>query len=58
MSDYDRIATAIQYIQQNVYKQPGLDEIAAHVQLSSYHFQRLFSRWTGISPSEHRAALS
>jgi AraC family transcriptional regulator of adaptative response/methylated-DNA-[protein]-cysteine methyltransferase len=27
-----------------------LKEIAAHIGLSEYHFQRLFSRWVGISP--------
>ncbi|MGP5016255.1 AraC family transcriptional regulator [Vreelandella alkaliphila] len=27
-----------------------LEEIAAHVNLSSYHFQRLFCRWAGATP--------
>jgi AraC-like DNA-binding protein len=27
-----------------------LEEIAASISLSEYHFQRLFSRWVGISP--------
>ena len=31
---------------------PNLDEIAAAVHLSKYHFQRLFKRWVGISPSQ------
>nr|WP_198361487.1 helix-turn-helix transcriptional regulator [Halomonas sp. N3-2A] len=26
-----------------------LEEIAAHVNLSSYHFQRLFCRWVGAT---------
>ena len=30
--------------------QPSLDEVAAHVGLSPAHFQRLFSRWAGVSP--------
>ena len=31
---------------------PNLDEIAACIHLSKYHFQRLFKRWVGISPSQ------
>ncbi|WP_041230284.1 methylated-DNA--[protein]-cysteine S-methyltransferase [Denitrovibrio acetiphilus] len=50
MSDYDRIAEAIRYIQTNSKVQPSLEEIAAHMGLSPYHFQRLFTQWAGISP--------
>lgn len=49
-SDYQRIATAIQYLQEHVYDQPDLEEIARQVYLSPYHFQRLFKRWAGVSP--------
>ena len=48
--DYARIAQAIQYIDDNSLSQPDLNELAALVGLSEYHFQRLFSRWAGISP--------
>jgi AraC family transcriptional regulator of adaptative response/methylated-DNA-[protein]-cysteine methyltransferase len=48
--DYSRIAKAIRYIEANVPRQPGLNELAAHVGLSEYHFQRLFTRWAGLSP--------
>lgn len=50
MSDYDRIADAIDYILANADAQPGLAEVAAQVRLSPYHFQRLFARWAGLSP--------
>jgi len=50
MKDYQRIARAIEFIADNVTGQPELAEIAAHVHLSPYHFQRLFCRWAGISP--------
>jgi AraC family transcriptional regulator of adaptative response/methylated-DNA-[protein]-cysteine methyltransferase len=50
MSDYERIAKAIIYIGQNVTAQPSLDDLAAHVHLSPFHFQRLFSRWAGTTP--------
>jgi AraC family transcriptional regulator of adaptative response/methylated-DNA-[protein]-cysteine methyltransferase len=48
--DYARIAQSIRYLEQNFQDQPGLDQVAAHVGLSEYHFQRLFTRWVGISP--------
>jgi len=50
MSDYDRIARAITFIARHAGCQPSLDEVAAHVHLSAYHFQRLFARWAGITP--------
>lgn len=48
--DYERVEAAIGYIEARFNAQPSLGEIAAHVGLSEYHFQRLFSRWVGISP--------
>ena len=48
--DYDRIEKAIKFIEKNVSHQPDLKEIADHIGLSEYHFQRLFGRWVGISP--------
>ena len=50
MSDYERIAEAISYIADRVGDQPSLEEIATHVHLSPYHFQRLFCRWAGTTP--------
>ena len=48
--DYRRIEKAINFIDTNFREQPTLKEIAAYVNLSEYHFQRLFRRWAGISP--------
>ncbi|MBD0267222.1 MAG: methylated-DNA--[protein]-cysteine S-methyltransferase [Cyanobacteria bacterium Co-bin8] len=48
--DYDRIAQAIAFIRQHHRQQPDLATIAQHVHLSEHHFQRLFTRWAGISP--------
>jgi AraC family transcriptional regulator of adaptative response/methylated-DNA-[protein]-cysteine methyltransferase len=48
--DYRRIEKAIQFLERNFHSQPGLREIADQAGLSEYHFQRLFSRWVGISP--------
>lgn len=48
--DYARVEATIQYIETHHEEQPGLAEIAQAANLSEYHFQRLFSRWVGISP--------
>ena len=48
--DYGRIEEAITYIETHFDRQPELKEIADHIGLSEFHFQRLFSRWVGISP--------
>jgi len=48
--DYERIEKAIKFLETNFSAQPGLKEIADHIGLSEFHFQRLFSRWVGISP--------
>ena len=48
--DYERIEKAIQFLADNFHSQPNLKEIAARIHVSEYHFQRLFSRWVGISP--------
>jgi len=48
--DYLRIEQAIQYLEKHANTQPDLSEIASAVGLSEFHFQRIFSRWTGISP--------
>ncbi len=50
ISDYERVRSAILYIQENAVDQPSLNDVAAHVNLSPYHFQRMFRRWAGVSP--------
>lgn len=49
-SHYDKIEKAIYFINENIASQPSLDEIAASVYLSPFHFQRLFREWAGITP--------
>lgn len=50
--DFKRIEQAINYIRTHFKEQPSLDEIAAAVNLSPFHFQRLFTRWAGVSPKK------
>ena len=48
--DYRRIEQAIAYLEEHALEQPSLDDVAGHIGLSSYHFQRLFKSWAGVSP--------
>lgn len=49
---YETIAKAIQFIRDNQIKQPTLDQVANHVNLSKFHLQRTFRKWAGVSPKE------
>src|SRR5687768_1630018 len=49
-ADYDRIEQAIRYLDDHFEEQPSLGDLASRVGLSEHHFQRLFTRWAGISP--------
>ncbi len=49
-ADYRIVERAIRYLESNARRQPELKDIAAAVGLSEFHFQRLFTRWAGISP--------
>ena len=62
--DYERIEKAIKYIEAHFDRQPELKEVADHIGLSEFHFQRLFSGWVGDqanddgpSPEDARAIL-
>lgn len=48
--DYLMVSEAVSYLTENARSQPTLEDVANHVGLSPFHFQRLFTRWAGISP--------
>lgn len=56
--DYQRIAKAIEYIQNHFKTQPDLDEVADFVGLSSAHFQKMFTDWAGTSPKKFLQFIS
>lgn len=56
--DYKRIAEAIEFLKINYKRQPTLDEAAEHVNLSPFHFQRMFKDWAGVSPKQFLQYLS
>lgn len=59
ITDYARIEKAIRFLDRERAAAPSLATVAEHVGLSEAHFQRLFTRWAGISPKrflQHRTA--
>ncbi|PKP44482.1 MAG: cysteine methyltransferase [Bacteroidetes bacterium HGW-Bacteroidetes-13] len=56
--NYRRIETAIDYLRRHYKDQPDLEAIAEIVQLSPFHFQRLFSEWAGVSPKKFLQFIS
>jgi len=56
--DYLLIEQAIQYLEKHVTAQPDLSQLASAVGMSEYHFQRVFSRWAGISPKRFTQFLT
>ena len=56
--NYQRIADAIGYINDHFKEQPTLEEVASHVHLSPFHFQRLFSEWAGTTPKKFLQFIS
>lgn len=51
-TDYARIERAIKFLEDNYRDHPSLDDIARHVHLSPFHFERLFKRWAGVTPKQ------
>lgn len=56
--DYHRVARGIGYIAAHYRTAPALEEIAAAAHLSSFHFQRMFTAWAGVSPKSFARYLS
>lgn len=56
--NYNRIAEAITYIKKNFKTQPSLEEVAEKINISPFHFQRLFTEWAGVSPKKFLQYIS
>ena len=56
--DFARMTRAIEFIESEFERQPRLAEIARHVGLSEFHFNRLFRRWTGLTPKQYLAEVT
>lgn len=49
-ANWRRMGRAIRFLSARYLDQPSLDDAAAAVNLSPFHFQRLFTRYVGVSP--------
>lgn len=58
MTDYERIATAIRYLDEHRGEQPDLATLAGEVGLSPSHFHRMFSAWAGATPKDFLQCLT
>ena len=58
MNDYERIATVIRFLDRHHIDQPDLNQLAAGVGLSPFHFHRLFSAWAGVTPKDFLQCLT
>lgn len=56
--DYLLIEQALGYMEGHFRDQPNLSLIAEQMGYSEYHFQRLFTRWVGISPKRFLQVLT
>ena len=58
MSDYERIAAIISFLDENFLEQPDLHSLASEVGLSPHHFHRLFTSWAGTTPKAFLQCLT
>ncbi|PRY51484.1 AraC family transcriptional regulator of adaptative response/methylated-DNA-[protein]-cysteine methyltransferase [Arcticibacter pallidicorallinus] len=56
--NYQRIASAIEFILTNFKNQPSLDDVAEEIHLSPFHFQKLFTDWAGTTPKKFLQYIS
>src|SRR6185312_13821369 len=56
--NYNRIAEAIDFYRTHFKEQPRLEEVAEHVHISPFHFQRMFKEWAGVTPKQFLQYLS
>ncbi|MFD2999227.1 bifunctional transcriptional activator/DNA repair enzyme AdaA [Pontibacter toksunensis] len=52
MNHFETVAKALSYIREQAKQQPDLEQIAEHVCMSPFHFQRVFTEWAGVSPKK------
>lgn len=55
---YRKVGRAVRFLTDHYLEQPGLEEAASAAALSPFHFQRLFTRYVGVSPKAFVGALT
>src|ERR1041385_148351 len=58
VTDYERIAGVIRYLDAHHTEQPDLAALAKRAGLSPFHFHRLFSAWAGVTPKDFLQCLT
>jgi AraC family transcriptional regulator of adaptative response/methylated-DNA-[protein]-cysteine methyltransferase len=58
MHEYKRIEKALAFIAAEADSQPDLERIAAAVNSSPHHLQRVFTQWVGVSPKRFLQCLT
>ena len=58
MSDYQRIARVIRFLDEHHVDQPDLTTLAGQTGLSKFHFHRLFAAWAGVTPKDFLQCLT
>src|SRR5579875_1054810 len=56
--DYQRMERALDWLARRWRERPTLEAAAEASGLSPHHFQRVFTRWAGVSPKTFVAALA
>lgn len=56
--DYHRMERALAWLADHWQDHPSLDDAADAVGLSPFHFQRIFTRWAGVSPKTFVGAIA
>lgn len=56
--DYARMEEALSWLADRWQEHPSLDEAARVQGLSPHHFQRMFTRWAGVSPKTFVSAIA
>ncbi|MEO0680904.1 MAG: bifunctional helix-turn-helix domain-containing protein/methylated-DNA--[protein]-cysteine S-methyltransferase [Pseudomonadota bacterium] len=50
---HELMAAALRLIEERAHDHPSLDELAERMGLSPAHFQKLFTKWVGVSPKRY-----
>jgi len=58
MTDYEKIAKVIIFLNENFKEQPDLEQLSKLAGMSAYHFQRIFKEWAGVSPKKFLQYIS
>ena len=56
--DYDTVRRALEFVTKRWREQPTVEDIAAHVGLSTSHLQYVFKRWAGLTPKAFLQAIT